>query len=56
MVIPWATRACALEATLRRDRGALAYVLDVASTFQSKLIESAPGSFSGGVELEWSIS
>ena len=35
---------------------ALAYVLDVANTFQPELIESAPGFLSSGVELERSIS
>lgn len=57
VVTPWATLAWrARKVTCLGTKVALAYVLDVANTFQPELNESASEFLSSGVELERSIS
>jgi hypothetical protein len=57
VVTPWATRAWrARKATCLGTEVALAYVLDVANTFQPELNESASEVLRSGVELERGLS
>jgi hypothetical protein len=57
VVTPWDTRAWrARKAACLGTEVALAYVLDVANTFQPELNESASEFLSSGVELERGIS